>query len=131
MNVNKAVFGGCVALVVPIADAFAATSEMNNNVRVFEDTLWLFTFGFMVVLGLLMSRLSGGMAQKGFHVFVAAGSCGLLWKSIGLVKRITGTESPEWLYQIARETFEGLVGVLLAIAFALLITSLVRTFRVN
>ena len=49
-----------VLIIQPLADACAATSASNSNVRILEDTLWLVAFILIASLGLLMRSFSAG-----------------------------------------------------------------------
>jgi hypothetical protein len=112
-----------------ISDVLAATSQLNNGFRIFEDTLWVFVFTLMVILGILMNNLSSGKTRMGYLMLVLTGVCGWLWRSIGLVKRIFILEEPKWFFEVVREFLEGVTGVFLAVAFTLLIYSLIKIFK--
>ena len=109
--------------------AWCATSALNNNMRVFEDTLWLTVFTLMMVAGRRLSEISSGGARIGYILLSLTGFSGWLWKGIGLVKRVTLVDEPAWLFCVARETFEGLTGVVLAIALLTLVISIRRIYR--
>ena len=117
------------ALLLPVPAALAATSVVNNNVRIFEDTLWLIVFTLMTVAGLLLKGVSGGSGRNGFLLLALAGVSGWLWKGIGLVKRVFVLNEPVWLFSLARETFEGLTGIILAVAFLLIVYSVVKVLQ--
>jgi hypothetical protein len=107
----------------------AATSTMNNHVRIFEDTVWCVAFTLMIVAGLCLKRLAGFQSQTGYALFALAGLCGWLWKAIGLVKRIFMVKEPVWFFDVTRETLEGLTGLILALAFIVLAISLKQVYR--
>ncbi len=120
-----------ILLSIPLASIFVlgATSALNNNIRIFEDTIWLITFILMVTLGILMRRISGGKAKTGYMLIALTGVSGLLWKGIGLIKRVFILSEPKWLLDVARETFEGLTGIILAVGFILVIYSYMKIFK--
>ena len=128
MRAKKLVTSALLGAGLGAMNVFAA-SALNNNVRIFEDTLWVITFLLMITLGLLMKNISHGHTKKGYIVLTIAGVSGILWKGIGLVKRVLIQKEPVWLFDVARETFEGLTGIILAVAFVLLIYSLVKIFK--
>ena len=117
-----------VTVSLPASTAFAALSPVNNNIRVFEDTIWLFAFTLMLVTGLLMRNISWGLGRVGYSFLVFSALMGWCWKFLGLTKRILVAKEPVWLLNIARETFEGITGVVLAIAFVLLALSIRRLY---
>ncbi len=122
-----------IALAVFVAlpnGALAATSALNNNMRVLEDTLWLTVFTLMIIAGTKLSEISSGGVRSGYFLLTLAGISGWLWKGIGLVKRVMLLDEPQWLFGVARETFEGLTGILLAIALLVLVVALRRIYRV-
>lgn len=113
-----------LALGLPVNSALAALSSINNNYRIFEDTIWLFTFTLMLITGFLMKNLSHGMGKIGYYFLMFTGITGWCWKFLGLAQRVFIVKEPAWLFSIARETFEGLTGVVLAIAFLLIAFSI-------
>lgn len=115
--------------LTPVGAVIAATSAVNNNVRIFEDTLWLIVFTLMVVAGSKLSEISGGGTRLAYWLLSLTGISGWLWKGIGLAKRVLLLDEPAWLFSVTRETFEGLTGVVLAMAFLVLVTSLRRLYR--
>ncbi|MFC1665122.1 hypothetical protein ACFL17_05815 [Pseudomonadota bacterium] len=117
-----------IFLVAPTT-SLGATSAINNNVRILEDTIWTMTFLALIFLGLKMRSISGTKAIMGYTIFSVAGVCGLLWKAIGLAKRVFMIKEPVWFFDLTRETFEGLTGIVLAISFFILVYSLRRLFR--
>ena len=117
-----------IILSVLANNAFAKTSAMNANIRLFEDTLWLVAFLLMMVAGFLLRRLSGTGGSAGYWVLGIAGLVGSAWKGIGVIKRIFVASEPKWLFDLTRETLEGLSGVILAVAFILLVLSIRRVY---
>ena len=105
----------------------AATSAINANIRLFEDTIWSMTFIFMVIAGFHMKRLST-VGSGAYSLFILAGFIGLGWKSIGLIKRIFVANEPVWFFSILREVLEGFAGVTLTIAFIMLAVSLNKLY---
>ncbi len=105
----------------------AATSAMNNNIRLVEDATWATTFTLMIIAGILMKRLAT-VGSAAYGIFILAGFLGLGWKTIGLIKRIFAANDPVWFFSILRETLEGFTGVVLAIAFIMLAFSLRQLF---
>lgn len=119
-------------ILVPLAllasSSALAASDINDNFRLFEDTSWVTTFALMVVFGLLMRRLSANYMKLGFTVLTLAGLSGFLWKAIGVVKRVFMIDQPEWLFEVARESFEAFAGLLLGVAFLILAYAFIRIF---
>ena len=109
--------------------ALAATSKMNNHVRIFEDTVWCIAFTLMIVAGVCLKRLASRQSQKGYTLFALTGLFGWLWKAIGLVKRIFMVKEPVWFFDVTRETLEGLTGLMLAAAFIVLAISLKKAYQ--
>ncbi len=109
--------------------AQAATSVINNNFRIFEDTLWLACFTLMIFSGLLLRTVSGGLTSKGYLFLAIAAISGAMWKGIGLIKRLFELSEPRWFYTLTRETFEGLTGIILAIAFLMIVYSVLQLIK--
>lgn len=107
----------------------AAISPLNNNVRIFEDTLWLAAFTLMTFSGFLLRRVSGGLTRKGYLLLAMAGFSGAAWKGIGLIKRLLLLDEPKWLFSLVRETFEGLTGLILAAAFVMIAYSVIQLVK--
>lgn len=107
----------------------AAISPLNNNVRIFEDTLWLAAFTLMTFSGFLLRRVSGGLTRTGYLLLALAGFSGAAWKGIGLVKRLLLLDEPKWLFSLTRETFEGLTGLILAAAFITIAYSVIQLVK--
>lgn len=128
MKINKLMISLSVGFIVLSTNVFAA-STLNNNFRILEDTLWLICFTLMIIFGLLMTKMSSGKTMAGYYVLAAAGLSGWLWKGIGLVKRVFIQKEPVWLFDIARETFEGFTGIILAIGFILIVYSMMKIFK--
>lgn len=122
------IVAGMVAALSSTA-TYAAMSALNNNVRVFEDTLWLAAFSLMIFSGFLLSKVSGGLTKKGYILLGFAGISGAMWKGIGLVKRVLSAENPEWFFSITRESFEGLTGLVLAAAFITIAYSVIQLVK--
>ena len=129
MLIKKTMGASMLAVALPINQAIAATSALNNNLRIFEDTIWLITFTLMIIAGLLLRNLSGGFSSPGYILLAATGLLGWLWKGIGLVKRVFILNEPAWLFNVARETFEGLTGIVLALASILLVYSILKVYK--
>ena len=115
-------------LVFPASNAFAGISTVNNNFRIFEDTLWLGVFTLMIIAGLKLKKLAGGSAALAYALLAVTGLSGWLWKGIGLVKRVFVVNEPAWIFSLTRETFEGLTGIILAGAFLVLVISIKRIY---
>lgn len=119
----------CVLLLVSLTNALA--SPVNSNIRLFEDTLWLSTFSMMIILSAAMLQISANLTRLGFAIMVATGISGLIWKVIGVVKRVFGIGEPKWFFELTRESFEGLTGLLLAAAFIVLAYSFIKLFQAS
>ncbi len=48
---------------------------------------------------------------------------------IGLVKRTLIINEPKWFFVVARETFEGFAGIVLAISFIVLVVAISKVYR--
>ena len=125
----KGLFNALLLLTFTAGNAWAATSALNNNVRIFEDTIWLAVFTLMIVAGWKLQKLSSGGATFAYWLLALAGLSGWLWKGIGLFKRVIIVNEPKWLFSLTRETFEGLTGIILAIACLVLVLSISRLYR--
>ena len=129
MNIKLAIPAVWGLSLLQASQVMAATSKMNNHVRIFEDTVWCIAFTLMIVAGLCLKRLASQQSQTGYTLFAVAGLFGWLWKAIGLVKRIFMVKEPVWFYDVVRETFEGLTGLMLAVAFVVLALSLKKAYQ--
>ena len=118
-----------LAVILLADDALAATSAINNHVRIFEDTLWLITFAMMGTAGLLLRRISGAGVGFSYLLLAFTGLLGFCWKGIGLVKRVLIINEPKWFFSVTRETFEGLTGIVLAISFITLVFAIRQVYR--
>ncbi|MCP5152593.1 MAG: hypothetical protein H6983_00415 [Ectothiorhodospiraceae bacterium] len=112
-----------------LATDAAALSPTNANVRLLEDTMWVFVFVMLLALAVGMRRLSAGTMRTSYVMLAVAGCCGLGWKGLGVVKRVFGLTSPAWLLDVAREACEALAGVMLTVGFVMLAHALVTRFR--
>ena len=108
-----------------------AASVLNVNMRIFEDTLWLGTFLLMLVLGLLMRGISGSLTRLGFSFVALAAAAGFSWKALSTLNRALLIENPEWLVGVVRESLEAAIGVLLTVAFLILVYAFSRLFAVS
>ena len=111
-----------------IEQVFAATSTINNNMRIWEDATWLVAFVLMTSAGLIMRNSEGKNVALAYTIFAVAGLSGSLWKGIGLVKRVLDIDEPRWFFLVVRETFEGLTGVFIAIAFLLIVIAVRKLY---
>ncbi len=108
-----------------------AASALNVNMRIFEDTLWLGTFLLMFVMGLLMQGISGRLTRLGFRLVAVAATAGFCWKALSTLNRALLVEQPEWLVEVTRESFEAAVGIVLTVAFLVLVYAFAKLFAVS
>jgi len=126
MRIKKLLYG--LIFLISMFTAQAA-SQQGTNVRIVEDTLWVATFIVLSLFSYVFINISKGGNKGlfyGYLVLLLSGISGFLWKGIGLIKRVMITSNPEWFFNIARETFEGLTGLLFAIAFLILFITLTK-----
>lgn len=100
------------------------TEAVLNNVRVMEDTTWLFVFAVMIISAYKYSEASFGSVRTGYIMFILTGLSGFLWKGIGLISRVFEIKEPELIYSVFREVFEGTTGALFTVACIVLASSL-------
>lgn len=111
-----------ILLALIIMPSTLAASTQSNNVRIVEDTIWIATFFVMGVFACYMSKFTkGSNLYKGYLMLLLSSISGVMWKGIGLIKRVFIINDPAWFFTFARETFEGLTGLLFGVAFILLI----------
>lgn len=115
-------------LLVPVNLAFA-TSTLNKNIRIFEDTIWLGTYALMIVCGVLMMRMSAKMTRNGFIAMVVTGCLGMTWKILNTLKGVMLQSQPEWLFTVVRESVESLAAIMIGVTFILLAYSFIRLFN--
>ena len=125
MTIINRMIATSILLMLPLTEAMA-TSKINANIRLFEDTISFIAFLLMMIAGLSLRKLNGA---SGYWILALAGLTGLIWKGIGVVKRITGAKEPVWLFDGVRETAEGLSGVVLALACILLVVGLRKLYK--
>ena len=125
MKIKNKMIATTLLLIAPLTEAMA-TSNINANIRLFEDTISLIAFIFMMIAGLSLRKLNGSV---GYSILAIAGLTGVIWKGIGVVKRVTGAKEPVWLFDIVRETAEGLSGVILALACIMLVMGLRKLYK--
>lgn len=109
--------------------SYAALSPLNNNVRIFEDTLWLAAFTLMIFSGFLLRRVSGGLTSKGYLLLALAGFSGAAWKGIGLSSRLLLLDEPTWFSSLTRDTVGGVTGLILAVAFVMIAYSVIQLVK--
>lgn len=120
--------GALIVITVFTQQAWAA-SAVNENIRLFEDTVWIGSFALMFVYSLLMVSLSANTVKFGFKLLALTGLSGLSWKILGVTKRVFNLDNPEWLFLITRETLEVFTGVIIGVAFFVLSNGFVRLFN--
>ena len=117
--------------VLWVERALAATSAVNNNVRIWEDATWFLAFILMIVTGWTLRKSGGKDIANAYTILAVAGLSGALWKGIGIVKRVLLIEEPEWFFDIVRETFESLTGVFIAISFLTIVIAVRKLYASN
>lgn len=120
-----------VVSVVQIERVLAATSAVNNNVRILEDSTWLIAFVLMIVAGLTLRESGAKDMANAYTLLAVAGLSGALWKGIGVVKRVLLVKEPAWFFDIVRETFESLTGVFIAISFLMIVIAVRKLYASN
>lgn len=111
------------ALYVLPAQAAPKAAQI-GNMRIVEDTLWIPAFIVMVIFAYaLMKLMKGGnaLAYYGYTILLVSGITGFSWKAIGWYSRVAAQSKPEWFYSTVREGLESFTGLLLAVAFLLLL----------
>lgn len=120
---------GVLVFILLVAQQALAASEINANIRLFEDTIWIGTFTLMLVFSLLMASFSASIINLGFKLLALTGLSGLAWKTIGVIKRVFNIDNPEWLFLITRETLEVFTGVVIGVAFLVLSFGFTQLFN--
>jgi len=126
-NIRIFIFSFLSLLVA--APVMAATKANVNTSRVFEDGVWVVVFVIIIMFSSAMYKaMEGGFnnARNGYSILLLSGITGFFWKFLGFLKRGFGLNHPEWLFELTREIFEGITGLLFAVAFIVLFISISR-----
>lgn len=120
----KLKFLALISLLIVLANNVTAASMVNTHVRILEDVLWVVCFLVIIFFSIQSFIIATSKEKPAYILFLLTGISGLIWKSLGLLKRIFIVSEPKWLFDITRETFEGATGLIMAFAFVALVYSI-------
>lgn len=105
------------------------TEEIVKNIRVVEDSLWLFAFALMLVTGYRYAEASFGTVRTGYITLLITALFGIGWKGLSLFSRVSGIKEPEIVFDLLKETFEAGVGVVFIIGCIFLAKGLASIYN--
>lgn len=105
------------------------TEQIVANIRVVEDTLWLFAFVALLIVGVRYASAAFGSVRTGYLTLVLAAISGIIWKGLSLFSRVTGIKEPEVLFELVKESFEALFGFIFIIGCVLLVKGLSAIYK--